>query len=405
MENHLGNREDLAQTWQDAPELALDVDRLVVLAAHPGDETIGAGGLIARAHRLGVDVSVIVVTDDPDDPLRRRLELTSAVNALAPGAGVTFLAVPRGAVRRERPFVSESVAAHVAAARARRTLIAAPWWREGDADHDVLGDVARAFAAGGIRVVAYPLQAEPTADARVLRLDDADTDAKRRAAAAYTSVPADALARPFEAFVAPAAGEGATWTTARFDSYYQITDDPWGLNNRWYELRKRTLLLAMLPRERYTHALELGCATGVFTRMLADNSDEVLGVDLSQVALDMARANGVPDNVTLELCELPREWPEGRFDLLVLSEVAYYWTPEQFGEALDKIDRSATEDAVFAVCHWRKTKEGTPLTGDDVHAAIGARPEWSVLARHVETDFLMDVFVRPGTPSVAEADA
>src|SRR5664279_305672 len=65
-------------------------DRLLVVAAHPDDESLGAGGLIAAAVARGADVRVIVATDGeashPDSTthtpaqlaITRRAEVTAA---------------------------------------------------------------------------------------------------------------------------------------------------------------------------------------------------------------------------------------------------------------------------------------------------------------------------------------
>ena len=57
------------QKWADskalrtAPELDLEgVDRAVVFAAHPDDETLGAGGTVHRLNQAGSSVRVIVAT-------------------------------------------------------------------------------------------------------------------------------------------------------------------------------------------------------------------------------------------------------------------------------------------------------------------------------------------------------
>ena len=72
------------------PPIDLDVDRVVVIAAHPDDETLGAAGLLAIAAARGIALDLIVATDGegshPDSPthspatlaLLRRRELIDA---------------------------------------------------------------------------------------------------------------------------------------------------------------------------------------------------------------------------------------------------------------------------------------------------------------------------------------
>lgn len=426
-----------AAPWRGAPPLDLDYDRVIVLAAHPDDETLGASGALRHAVRQGAEVSLLIVTDGDAAPeaaeragigRRRRGELLDAVHLLAPGIPVSFLGVPDGGIREARSRVSDAVAAAVGQATAGRTLLLAPWWGDGHRDHRVLGEIARTMAGAGVTVRGYPIWlwhwGSPadidTTGWSVVRLDDDDRQAKRRAIAAHRSqttppradeppmLHAETLRhfdRDVEVFIAPGSDEvTAAPTPAEFDAFHARHDDPWGLESRWYEERKRSLLLAALPRPSFTRVLELGCAGGATTRALAPRASAVVAVDASAVALERARARGVPPGTVYELRELPEDWPTGSFDLIVLSELGYYWTADRLAAALDRIDDTATADAVLVLCHWRGAISDAPATGDDVHRAAGARPGWRMLARHIEEDFLLDVLVRTGVPSVARAE-
>ena len=74
--------------------------------------------------------------------------------------------------------------------------------------------------------------------------------------------------------------------------------------------------------------LEVGCSIGVLTSQLARRCDRLLAVDLRRGGAEpSARAvcRRCP-GVEFALMELPRQLPDGPFDLLVLSEVVYYWS-------------------------------------------------------------------------------
>jgi len=308
-----------AAPWGRVAPLLLDVDRVVVVAAHPDDETLGAGGLIATAHAHGIAVNVLVLTDgegshpgDPSIAARRREETLAALDALAPGTPVRFAGLPDGGLREHRAEVRDEMAQTLASTWAARTILAAPWWGDGHRDHRVTGEEARALAPSGARVLGYPVWmwhwshpgAVDTSDWRVLTLQPALAEAKRRAIAAHRTQlePAHTdespvlhagmrahFERDSEVFIAaPVEPEAAhTHNAAWFDAFYDRHDDPWGFESRWYEQRKRSLLMATLTREHYAHALELGCATGLLTAALAERADAVTAVDLAAAALEL----------------------------------------------------------------------------------------------------------------------
>jgi LmbE family N-acetylglucosaminyl deacetylase len=67
-------------------------DRVLVIATHPDDETLGCGGTIARLVDAGLEVAVLAVTVGPlnhgtSDPARRGAEFTDACTALGVAAG------------------------------------------------------------------------------------------------------------------------------------------------------------------------------------------------------------------------------------------------------------------------------------------------------------------------------
>jgi SAM-dependent methyltransferase len=105
--------------------------------------------------------------------------------------------------------------------------------------------------------------------------------------------------------------------------------DHWGYTSDPYELRKYDQTLALVPPGHYDRALEIGCSEGAFTRRLAPLADDVLGLDIVDVALERARqaCAGLP-NVRFRRFDLLGDTVDERFDLIFCAEVLYYvrWT-------------------------------------------------------------------------------
>lgn len=101
-----------------------------------------------------------------------------------------------------------------------------------------------------------------------------------------------------------------------FDRLYRGSCDPWGTQTRWYERRKRSLLLASLPREHYDSIYEAGCGTGRIGLELSSRCTELLASDASADAVAIASAAlAARTNVTVERHRLPDDWPARGFDL------------------------------------------------------------------------------------------
>lgn len=189
-----------------------------------------------------------------------------------------------------------------------------------------------------------------------------------------------------------------------FDRLYQRDADPWQVHTRWYEQRKQALLLASLPHRRYARALETACGTGALTAALASRCDELLAIDASDTAVRITRRHlarcSPMASVRVIHRALPAGWPAGAFDLIVVSEWAYY-LPEADLRALARAcHASLAEAGCLVACHWRADFPDRRHGTDAIHALLGGAPGWTRLAHHEEEDFLLDVW-SPSDVSVA----
>ena len=196
-----------------------------------------------------------------------------------------------------------------------------------------------------------------------------------------------------------------TLDTSYFDTLYAASADPWSFETRWYERRKYDLTVASLPRARYANAFEAGCSIGVLTTMLATRCDRLLAVDASAEAVRQA-AQRTSDlaHVSVEQRRLPQQWPRESFDLIVLSEIGYYFAAADLGMLLADATGSLSPGGTLVAVHWRHPVTDYPLTGDEVHQMLATQPGLERTAAHAETDFLLDVFQRfpPVARSVAQ---
>ena len=110
-----------------------------------------------------------------------------------------------------------------------------------------------------------------------------------------------------------------------FDTLYAADPDPWKFATSPYERGKYTLTLNAMPKPRYRSALEVGCSIGVLTRSLASRCDAVVAIDAAQTPLVEARRRCADlPGVRFEHMFVPEQWPDGAFELILLSEVIYY---------------------------------------------------------------------------------
>jgi hypothetical protein len=179
-----------------------------------------------------------------------------------------------------------------------------------------------------------------------------------------------------------------------FDEMYRADPDPWGFESSDYEKRKYALTMACLPRAHYESAYEPGCSIGVLTEQLSHRCHELIATDIVPEVVERAthRLRTMP-HVDVELRAIPEEWPAGCFDLVVLSEIAYYFDASDLEHVISLVVESTEPGAHIIAVHWRGTTD-YPLSGDGAHLIIGCTPGLSHLVHHLEQEFVLDVWER-----------
>ena len=190
-----------------------------------------------------------------------------------------------------------------------------------------------------------------------------------------------------------------------FDDLYEASADPWQLGSRWYERRKYAITMALLPEEHYRHAFEPGCSIGVLTEQLSSRCDHVTAADIVAAALEQADARlrqcGRREAVTLLQRSFDAPWPATDFDLVMISEVAYYFDASTLREVLDRELGRLRSNATVVAAHWRHPVADYPLSGDAANAIIGASTGLHRIGGYRDDDVVIDVFGTGSPQSVA----
>jgi hypothetical protein len=179
-----------------------------------------------------------------------------------------------------------------------------------------------------------------------------------------------------------------------FEEMYASDPDPWNFATSPYEHRKYSLTMASLPYPRYRSGFEPGCSIGVLTEKLATRCDRLLTTEVIAVARDKARRRlaGWP-NVRVEDRAIPEDWPTDEFDLIVLSEIAYYFDATDLTEIVARVVASTQPGAHVVGVHWRGDTN-YPLSGDHAHELIGGNARLDNVVHHLEREFVLDVWER-----------
>ena len=390
-----------------------------------------------------------------------------ALRSLTPGPRGTGslersrLQLPDGELSAHIASLTEAIGA-VLQDMPRGTLVAAPLSHDGHPDHDACGEASVAAAAQhNASLVQYPVwlwlhstppgaaaatDSRPAAELRPsTELSPPTVSAPEPTGAspssadvpwsAARSIPIDAeLAkvrdRAVAAFVSQLGTEHGTpvgrnpgepvltelmlttvlrdqqiifpGTPLDFEALHAGRPDPWGVTSRWYEQRKYALTMAVLPRARYRRAFEPGCSIGGVTELLAQRCDEVLATDISGSALQAATQRISAAHVTFQQASI-EDWPAGRIDLILISELAYYLHDSQWAAVLRRAAQTLEPGGHLVSVHWRHPDAQAFRTAEQIRDDLRAVSGWDLHGSYSDVDMLIDV-LGPASRSVAQTE-
>ena len=181
------------------------------------------------------------------------------------------------------------------------------------------------------------------------------------------------------------------WRTPSYFERFFVAPDPWECDTD--EGRENYIVVeSVLERVRqgkFRHALEVGCAEGVFTEMLAQRCESLVAVDFAPTALQRARQRLPHGHIRFDLFDLRQDPISGTFDLIAAMDVLdYIFRPTVLRKIRDKLVAalkpggyllfvSPRQDVLFETTWWgRLLQRG----GENVRDYIGSHSSLSLVS-------------------------
>jgi protein-L-isoaspartate O-methyltransferase len=182
---------------------------------------------------------------------------------------------------------------------------------------------------------------------------------------------------------------------ASFEALHRRAPDPWHFASAAYERDRYQSTIEALTRGAYGPAFEPGCAVGELTAQLARVCERVLATDVAPTAVQRARHRCAAfKNVSVLCSDLAAEQPAGPYDLVVLSEIGYYFGPAQLLRIGRALASTLAPGGELVAVHWLGCSADHALHGDAVHDLLGRHLplEWAQGGRH--DGFRIDNWIR-----------
>jgi SAM-dependent methyltransferase len=195
-------------------------------------------------------------------------------------------------------------------------------------------------------------------------------------------------------------------TTSRefFERMYSATEDPWSFASSEYEEQRYATILGFVPSGKFRSVFEPGCSIGELTVQLAERCGFVTAIDIAQAAVKTARQRcSHLTNVDVHQGSLADDIPAGPFDLIVFSEIGYYFTRSQLVDLAATLASRIDRGGQFLAVHWTGVSPDHLMSGESVHTTLMKQLPMEHLhheshSSDSEDGFVLDLWQRPQPP-------
>jgi SAM-dependent methyltransferase len=180
-----------------------------------------------------------------------------------------------------------------------------------------------------------------------------------------------------------------------FEAKYRDNADPWNFISSSYELNRYALIMEALGSRSFESGFEPGCSIGVLTARLASRCRRLLAMDISPSAVATARSRCAHfPNATIVEGALPGDLPGEILDLIVFSEIGYYFDRDTLAQIRDSLTERLAHQGVLLGVHWLGASADHLLSGDEVHDILRSTNLLRMVSSQRHDGFLLDSWER-----------
>ncbi len=180
-----------------------------------------------------------------------------------------------------------------------------------------------------------------------------------------------------------------------FESLYQNNPDPWHFASSTYELNRYKRICEIVHHQKPSYVFEAGCSIGILTEQLAHLAEFVEAIDISSTATLAAQIRCCElRNVRIQWGSLGNYSIPSKADLIILSEIGYYFSREEWRNIIKNIATTCTPPFYLLASHWLGTSADHILSGDEVHSIIHSLGIFELKHSERNKDFRLDYWVK-----------